>query len=80
MILFLLLRRLSPRTRIIAGSAVIAAGLVLAAVAAAMATGLVVHGVALAAIGAVMVTSGIVSQRRTQPAGVLSAAGHRNGR
>jgi drug/metabolite transporter (DMT)-like permease len=67
MILFLLLRRLSPRTRIISGSAVVAAGLVLAAVAAAVANGLLVHGVALAAIGAVMVTSGIVSQRRAQP-------------
>ena len=76
MILFLLLRRLSPRTRIIAGSVVVAAGLVLAAVAAAVAAGLVLHGVALAAIGAVMWTSGIVAKRR----GRLSAAAHTNGR
>jgi hypothetical protein len=68
MILFLLLRRLCPRTRIIAGSAVVAAGVVLAAVAAAMATGLIVHGVALAVIGAVMLTSGLVGKHRAQPA------------
>jgi drug/metabolite transporter (DMT)-like permease len=67
-ILFLLLRKLSPRTRIIAGSAVVAAGLVLAAVAAAVASGLVIHGVALAVIGAIMWTSGMVSKRRAQPA------------
>lgn len=68
MILFLLLRRLRPQTRIVVGSVITAAGLVLVAVAAAMAVGLLIHGAALAVIGAVMWISGLVSKRRAQPA------------
>jgi hydrogenase-4 membrane subunit HyfE len=78
MILFMLLRRLSPRTRIIVGVVTAAAGLVLAAVAAAVAAGLIVHGVALAVIGAVIWISGIVAKRRARLAGQLSVAGHIN--
>jgi len=73
-----LLRRLSPRTRIIVGVVTVAAGFVLAAVAAAVAAGLVVHGVALAVIGAVLWTSGIVSKKRARLAGQLSVASHIN--
>lgn len=90
MILFLLLRRLSPQTRIVVGSVITAAGLVLVAVAAAMAVGLLIHGAALAVIGAVMWISGLVSKRRAQPASErpasaqpaseMSAAGHGNDR
>ena len=86
MILFLLLRRLRPQTRIVVGSVITAAGLVLVAVAAAVAVGLLIHGAALAVIGTVMWISGLVSKRRaqpasegpasTQPASEMSAAGH----
>ncbi len=86
MILFLLLRRLRPQTRIVVGSVITAAGLVLVAVAAAVAAGLLIHGAALAVIGAVMWISGLVSKRRAQPASEgpasaqpareMSAAGH----
>ena len=68
MILFLLLRRIRPQTRIVVGSVITAAGLVLVAVAAAVAAGLLIHGAALAVIGAVMWISGLVSKRRAQPA------------
>lgn len=90
MILFLLLRRLRPQTRIVVGSVITAAGLVLVAVAAAVAAGLLIHGAALAVIGAVMWISGLVSKRRAQPASEgptsarpaseMSAAGHGNDR
>ena len=90
MILFMLLRRLSPQTRIVAGSVITAAGLVLVAVAAAVAAGLLIHGAALAVIGAVMWISGLVGKRRArpasegpasaQPASEVSAAGHGNDR
>jgi drug/metabolite transporter (DMT)-like permease len=81
MILFLLLRRLSPRTRILVGSLIVAAGVALTAVSIAVAAGLLVHGVALAVIGAVMWTSGMVAKRRAaQPAAQLSTAGLGNGR
>ena len=86
MILFLLLRRLRPQTRIVVGSVITAAGLVLVAVAAAVAVGLLIHGAALAVIGTVMWISGLVSKRRAQPASEgpasaqpaseMSAAGH----
>ena len=68
MILFLLLRRIRPQTRIVVGSMITAAGLVLVAVAAAVAACLLIHGAALAVIGAVMWISGLVSKRRAQPA------------
>ena len=90
MILFLLLRRIRPQTRIVVGSMITAAGLVLVAVAAAVAAGLLIHGAALAVIGAVMWISGLVSKRRAQPASEgpasaqpaseMSAAGHGNDR
>lgn len=90
MILFLLLRRIRPQTRIVVGSVITAAGLVLVAVAAAVAAGLLIHGAALAVIGAVMWISGLVSKRRAQPASEgpasaqpaseMSAAGHGNDR
>ena len=90
MILFLLLRRIRPQTRIVVGSVITAAGLVLVAVAAAMAVGLLIHGAALAVIGTVMWISGLVSKRRAQPASEgpasaqpaseMSAAGHGNDR
>ena len=90
MILFLLLRRLRPQTRIVVGSVITAAGLVLVAVAAAVAVGLLIHGAALAVIGAVMWISSLVSKRRAQPASEgpasaqpaseMSAAGHGNDR
>ena len=90
MILLLLLRRIRPQTRIIAGSVITAAGLVLVAVAAAVAAGLLIHGAALALIGAVMWISGLVSKRHAQPASEgpasarpaseMSAADHGNDR
>ena len=90
MILFLLLRRLRPQTRIVVGSVITAAGLVLVAVAAAVAAGLLIHGAALTVIGAVIWISGLVSKRRAQPASEgpasaqpaskMSAAGHGNDR
>ena len=89
MILFLLLRRLRPQTRIVVGSVITAAGLVLVAVAAAVAAGLLIHGAALAVIGAVMWISGLVYKRRARrpargrrapPASEMSAAGHGNDR
>jgi len=90
MILFLLLRRIRPQTRIVVGSVITAAGLVLVAVAAAVAAGLLIHGAALAVIGTVMWISGLVSKRRAQPASEgpasaqpaseMSAAGHGNDR
>ena len=67
-----------------------AAGLVLVAIAAAVAAGLLIHGAALTVIGAVMWISGLVSKRRAQPASEgptsaqpaseMSDAGHGNDR
>jgi membrane-bound ClpP family serine protease len=54
---FLLLRRLSPRARFITGVVLVAAGLVVIAVSAVVA-GLLIHGIALAVIGAAMCVSG----------------------
>jgi hypothetical protein len=56
--LLLLLRRLSPRNRALAGLAVLAAGIAL------IPTLSVVHGVVLALIGAALCTSGVAAMRR----------------
>jgi len=64
--LILLLRRLSPRSRTVAGLVLVAAGLVLVAISAAVAAGLLIHGVALTVIGVVLYTSAVVSRRRAR--------------
>jgi drug/metabolite transporter (DMT)-like permease len=82
----LLLRRLSPRGRAIFGVVLMAAGLALAGVSAAVSAGLLIHGIALIVIGAVLCTSAIVSAKRArladQPtAGTgLTGAGRAHGR
>jgi drug/metabolite transporter (DMT)-like permease len=68
MLIFLLLRRLSPRAATITGAVLAAAGTVLVALAIAMAAGLLIHGIALVVTGAIFCTSAIVSRRRARPA------------
>jgi hypothetical protein len=65
MIFLLLLRRLSPRTRLITGVVLVAAGLVVVAVSAVTA-GLLIHGIILTAIGAAMCLSALASGRRAR--------------
>jgi drug/metabolite transporter (DMT)-like permease len=68
MLIFLLLRRLSPRSRTIVGLVLVAAGLALVTISAAIAAGLLIHGLALFVIGGALYTSTLVSRRRAQPA------------
>jgi drug/metabolite transporter (DMT)-like permease len=81
MLIFLLLRRLSPRSRIVTGLVLVAAGLALVVISAAVAAGLLIHGVGLTVIGAVLYTSAVVSRRRARLApgpgvgGELTAVG-----
>jgi hypothetical protein len=65
--IFLLLRRLSPRARLITGVVLVAAGLVVVAVSV-VAAGLLIHGIALTVIGAAMCTSAVASGRRARRA------------
>ena len=65
--IFLLLRRLSPRARMITGVVLMIAGLVVVAVSA-VAAGLLIHGIALTVMGAVMCTIAVTSGRRARRA------------
>lgn len=67
--ILLFLRRLSPRTRLIIGVVLVAAGLALTALSAVY-PGLLNHAIATAVIGAVMCVSGAVSRRRAWRAAV----------
>jgi uncharacterized membrane protein HdeD (DUF308 family) len=74
--IFLLLRRLGPRARLITGVVLVVAGLVVVAVSVAVAAGLLIHGVALAVIGAAMCVPRRVARRRREsprpgPAGTI---------
>ena len=86
MLLFLLLRRLSPRARTIVGVLVMAAGLAIAAVSEALSVGLLAHGIALFVIGAVVCANAVVNRRRAhladRPGDVkeLASAGRPDGR
>jgi hypothetical protein len=66
MLILLLIRRLSPRGRMITGVALLAAGAVLAGVSAVLSIGLFVHGIMLMVIGAVLGASVIVGKRRAR--------------
>jgi drug/metabolite transporter (DMT)-like permease len=66
MIILLLIRRLSPRTRTITGAVLTAAGMVLVGVSVTLAAGLLVHGIVLIVIGAVLWTSAVVTRRRAR--------------
>lgn len=61
--IILLLRRINPRYRFVAG-AIIAAGVALIGVAAAAARGLLIHGIALTCIGIGVRVNGYVIRRR----------------
>jgi len=66
MIILLLIRRLSPRTRTITGAVLVAAGLALVGVSVTLAPGLLVHGIVLIVVGAVLWTSAVVTRRRAR--------------
>ncbi|MGW5361421.1 hypothetical protein [Actinopolymorpha pittospori] len=65
--ILLFLRRLSPRTRLIIGVVLVAAGLALTALSVVY-PGLLNHAIATAVTGAVMCVSGAVSRRRARRA------------
>jgi hypothetical protein len=65
MIFLLLLRRLSPRARLITGAVLVVAGLAVVAASAAV-PGLLVHGIILTVIGAVICASAAASGRRAR--------------
>ncbi|QKG21943.1 hypothetical protein [Actinomadura verrucosospora] len=65
--IFLLLRRLGVRARMIAGAVLVAAGLAVIA-ASVLVDGLLVHGVILAAVGAVMCGGAARDARRARAA------------
>jgi drug/metabolite transporter (DMT)-like permease len=66
MIILLLIRRLSPRTRTIVGAVLVVAGLTLVGVSVTLAAGLLVHGILLTVIGAALWTSAVVTRRRAR--------------
>lgn len=68
MLIFLLLRRLSPRAATITGAVLVAAGAVLVALSVAAAAALLVHGIALVVIGAIFWASVLVKRQRARPA------------
>lgn len=68
MLILLLIRRLSPRTRVIVGAVVIAAGAVLTAVAVAAVHALLIHGIILMAVGAVVAASARIRGSQTRRA------------
>jgi drug/metabolite transporter (DMT)-like permease len=73
MLLFLLLRRLSPRTATVVGVVLVAVGLALIAMSAVLSAGLLVHGIALVVVGAVVGASAVVNRRRASAATPVSA-------
>ncbi|HEX5406002.1 MAG TPA: hypothetical protein VFX16_27315 [Pseudonocardiaceae bacterium] len=70
MILALLLRRLSPRARLITGAVLLIVGLVADAVST-LVSGLLIHALILTVLGAAMLVSGRRAQRAT---GTMGAA------
>jgi drug/metabolite transporter (DMT)-like permease len=74
-VIILLLRRLSPRARLVAGAVCVVAGLVLVAVSAVVG-GLLVRAIALTVIGVVLGASGVVSGRRARRAAVEPESVH----
>jgi drug/metabolite transporter (DMT)-like permease len=64
MFIFFLLRRLSPRGRMVFGVVLMVVGLALVSVSVTLSADLLVHGVALIGIGAVLCTSAIVGAKR----------------
>ena len=74
MLIFLLIRRLSPRARTITGAALAAAGAAVAVVSAVLAVDLYVHAVILFVIGAWLWGAGVAGKRRgraQQPADTM---------
>lgn len=67
MLIFLLIRRLSPRARIITGLACLAAGAALAVVSAVLSVDLYVHAIITVIIGVILWAAGVKGQRRAQP-------------
>jgi drug/metabolite transporter (DMT)-like permease len=66
MLILLLIRRLSPRTRIITGLVCLAAGAALAAVSALLSVDLYIHAILTAITGAILWAAGVKGQRRAQ--------------
>jgi hypothetical protein len=66
MLILLLIRRLSPRTRTITGLACLAAGAALAAVSAILSVDLYIHAIATAVTGIILWAAGVKGQRRAQ--------------
>jgi hypothetical protein len=64
MLILLVLRRLSPRGKVITGSVLLALGVVVVGVSAALSINLYVHGGILLALSAVMWASVIAGRRR----------------
>jgi drug/metabolite transporter (DMT)-like permease len=71
MLILLLIRRLSPRTRTITGLACLAVGVALAAVSAVLSVDLYIHAIVTIITGAILWAAGVKGQRRApvqQPA------------
>ncbi len=66
MIILLLIRRLSPRARVITGLACLAAGAALAVVSTVLSVDLYIHAIVTVITGAILWTAGIKGQRRAQ--------------
>lgn len=79
MFVLFLLRRLSPRGRAILGVALVAVGLALVGVSAALSAGLLIHGIALTLIGAGLCASALVSRKRARLAQQPDRPGWHNG-
>ncbi|MEV0646231.1 hypothetical protein AB0I28_13300 [Phytomonospora sp. NPDC050363] len=80
MFVLLLLGRIEPRRRVLAGASFTVAGLAWTVVALAVAPGFAVHGLVTAVTGAVLWISGVIGRRRARPDGEVTPAGHGDGR
>jgi hypothetical protein len=79
MFVLFLLRRLSPRGRAILGAALVAAGLALVGVSAALSAALLIHGIALTVIGTGLCASALVSRKRARLAHQPARSSWHNG-
>lgn len=72
MFVLLLLGKLSPRSRSIAGMVCTVAGLLWIAAFAVIAPDLIIHGIVLAAVGVILYGSAMLSRRRARQAAASS--------
>ena len=75
MLILFLLRRLSPRGKVITGSVLLALGVAVIGVSAALSINLYVHGGILLVLSAVVWANMIAGRRRQQPRDAVADAG-----